>query len=152
VVSKCADIGRFKTSVYGALVRRVFSNGQSATLMDVVNFYNDPPGRADAEEKEDLVAFLGDTARSRRLSPGVSGRTVGQPERGCLFLRCFSFRFFGTKEAVPNRHSEPSTPPLALSPDKGGDRLGLRSPLIAARGPGHAVLVFEHRDALDLHH
>ena len=39
--------------------RRTFNDGQSATLMDVVNFYNDRfQVGLTTEEKEDLVAFL----------------------------------------------------------------------------------------------
>jgi cytochrome c peroxidase len=62
VTGKCTDIGRFKTSSLRGLASRppYFHDGQSATLMDVVNFYNDRfQVGLTAEEKEDLVAFLG---------------------------------------------------------------------------------------------
>ena len=61
LTGKCTDIGRFKTSSLRGLASRppYFHDGQSATLMDVVNFYNDRfQVGLTTEEKEDLVAFL----------------------------------------------------------------------------------------------
>jgi cytochrome c peroxidase len=61
ITGKCADIGRFKTSSLRGLASRppYFHDGQSATLMDVVNFYNDRfQVGLTGEEKDDLVAFL----------------------------------------------------------------------------------------------
>jgi cytochrome c peroxidase len=57
----CADIGKFKGPILRALAARApyFHNGSAATLMDVVNFYNQrfSIGLAD-QEKKDLVNFL----------------------------------------------------------------------------------------------
>ena len=61
ITGRCADIARFKTSSLRGLASRApyFHDGQSATLMDVVNFYNDRfQVGLTAEEKADLVAFL----------------------------------------------------------------------------------------------
>lgn len=57
----CADIGKFKGPVLRALAARApyFHNGMAATLMDVVNFYNDRFHLdLSPQEKSDLAAFL----------------------------------------------------------------------------------------------
>jgi len=62
VTGRCFDIARFKTSSLRGLASRApyFHDGQSATLMDVVNFYNDRfQVGLTPDEKADLVAFLG---------------------------------------------------------------------------------------------
>jgi cytochrome c peroxidase len=61
VTGKCADIGKFKTPGMRGLAARApyFHNGSAATLLDVVNFYNQRFNMllTDAE-KADLVAFM----------------------------------------------------------------------------------------------
>lgn len=58
---KCADIGKTKGPILRGLAARApyFHNGSAATLMDLVNFYNN---RFDLnltdQQKQDLVAFL----------------------------------------------------------------------------------------------
>ena len=57
----CSDIGKFKGPVLRALAARApyFHNGMAATLMDVVNFYNDRFHlNLSPQEKSDLAAFL----------------------------------------------------------------------------------------------
>jgi cytochrome c peroxidase len=61
ITGKCADIGKLKGPILRGLAARApyFHNGSAATLMDVVNFYDQ---RFDIgfteQEKEDLVNFL----------------------------------------------------------------------------------------------
>lgn len=61
ITGKCADIGTVKTPILRGLAARppYFHNGAAATLMDVVNFYDQ---RFDigltAQQKSDLVAFM----------------------------------------------------------------------------------------------
>jgi hypothetical protein len=61
ITGQCADIGKLKGPVLRGLAARApyFHNGSAATLLDVVNFYDQ---RFDIgfteEEKSDLVAFL----------------------------------------------------------------------------------------------
>jgi len=61
VTGKCADIGKFKVPGIRGLAARApyFHNGSAATLLDVVNFYDQRfnMGLTD-EEKADLVAFM----------------------------------------------------------------------------------------------
>ena len=61
ISGKCADIGKFKGPVLRGLAARApyFHNGSAATLMDVVNFYNQRFGIGFTEQqKQDLVNFL----------------------------------------------------------------------------------------------
>jgi cytochrome c peroxidase len=61
VTGKCADIGKFKTPGMRGLAARppYFHNGSAATLMDVVNFYDQRFGMLlSDDEKADLVAFM----------------------------------------------------------------------------------------------
>jgi hypothetical protein len=61
ITGKCADIGKLKGPILRGLAARApyFHNGSAATLMDVVNFY-DQRFQLDFSEqdKSDLVAFL----------------------------------------------------------------------------------------------
>jgi hypothetical protein len=61
ISGNCADIGKIKGPILRGLAARApyFSNGSAATLMDVVNFYNDRfnIGFTD-QQKQDLVNFL----------------------------------------------------------------------------------------------
>jgi cytochrome c peroxidase len=61
VTGKCADIGKFKVPGMRGLAARApyFHNGSSATLMDVVNFYDQRFNMMFTDdEKADLVAFM----------------------------------------------------------------------------------------------
>ena len=61
VTGKCADIGKVKIPGLRNLSARppYFHNGSSATLMDVVNFYDQRFNMSLTEqEKADLVAFM----------------------------------------------------------------------------------------------
>ena len=61
ITGKCADIGKTKGPVLRALASRApyFHNGSAATLMDVVQFYDERFNLAlTPREKADLVAFL----------------------------------------------------------------------------------------------
>ena len=61
VTGKCADIGKFKVPGMRDLAARApyFHNGSAASLLDVVNFYDQRfnMGLTD-QEKADLVAFM----------------------------------------------------------------------------------------------
>jgi cytochrome c peroxidase len=61
ITGKCADIGKFKVPSMRGLPARApyFHNGSAATLLDVVNFYDQRfnMGLTD-DEKADLVAFM----------------------------------------------------------------------------------------------
>ena len=61
ISGKCADIGKFKGPILRGLAARApyFHNGSAATLLDVVDFYNQrfDLGFTD-QQKSDLVAFL----------------------------------------------------------------------------------------------
>ena len=61
ISGKCADVGKFKGPILRGLAARApyFHNGSAATLMDVVNFYNQrfKIGFTD-QQKQDLVNFL----------------------------------------------------------------------------------------------
>ena len=61
VTGKCADIGKFKVPGLRGLAARApyFHNGSAATLMDVVNFYDQRFNMLlTDDEKSDLVAFM----------------------------------------------------------------------------------------------
>jgi cytochrome c peroxidase len=61
VTGKCADIGKVKVPGLRGLSARApyFHNGTAATLIDVVNFYDQRFNMLlAADEKADLVAFL----------------------------------------------------------------------------------------------
>jgi cytochrome c peroxidase len=61
ITGQCADIGKLKGPVLRGLAARApyFHNGSAATLLDVVNFYDQRFGIGlSDEEKSDLVAFL----------------------------------------------------------------------------------------------
>jgi hypothetical protein len=61
ITGACADIGKFKGPILRGLAARApyFHNGSAATLMDVVNFYNQRFGIGlTAQQKDDLVNFL----------------------------------------------------------------------------------------------
>lgn len=61
VTGKCADVGKTKGPILRGLAARApyFHNGSAATLMDVVNFYDQRFGLGLADQqKKDLVAFL----------------------------------------------------------------------------------------------
>jgi cytochrome c peroxidase len=61
ITGNCADIGKFKGPILRALAARApyFHNGSAATLMDVVNFYNQRFGIGFTDQqKKDLVNFL----------------------------------------------------------------------------------------------
>jgi cytochrome c peroxidase len=61
ITGNCADIGKFKGPILRGLAARApyFHNGSAATLMDVVNFYNQRFGIGlTAQQKDDLVNFL----------------------------------------------------------------------------------------------
>jgi cytochrome c peroxidase len=61
VTGKCADIGKFKVPSMRGLPARApyFHNGSAATLLDVVNFYDQRFNMAlTDDEKADLVAFM----------------------------------------------------------------------------------------------
>jgi cytochrome c peroxidase len=61
ISGKCEDIGKIKGPNLRGLAGRApyFHNGSAATLLDVVNFYNERFGIGFTEEnKRDLVAFL----------------------------------------------------------------------------------------------
>jgi cytochrome c peroxidase len=61
ISGKCADIGKVKGPILRGLAARApyFHNGSAATLMDVVNFYDQrfKIGFTD-QQKQDLVNFL----------------------------------------------------------------------------------------------
>ena len=61
ISGKCAVIGKFKGPILRGLAARApyFHNGSAATLMDVVNFYDQrfKIGFTD-QQKQDLVNFL----------------------------------------------------------------------------------------------
>lgn len=61
ITGKCADVGKVKGPILRGLAGRApyFHNGGAATLMDVINFYNQhfAMGLTD-QQKADLVAFL----------------------------------------------------------------------------------------------
>jgi cytochrome c peroxidase len=61
ISGKCADVGKFKGPILRGLAARApyFHNGSAATLMDVVNFYDQrfSIGFTD-QQKQDLVNFL----------------------------------------------------------------------------------------------
>ena len=62
ISGKCADIGKLKGPILRGLAARApyFHNGSAATLMDVVNFYDERfQLNFSAQDKSDLVAFLG---------------------------------------------------------------------------------------------
>jgi cytochrome c peroxidase len=61
ISGKCADIGKVKGPILRGLASRApyFHNGSAATLMDVVNFYDQRFGlNFTSQQKADLVAFL----------------------------------------------------------------------------------------------
>jgi cytochrome c peroxidase len=61
ISGKCADIGKTKGPILRGLAARApyFHNGSAATLLDVVNFYNQRFNlNLTEEQKSDLVAFL----------------------------------------------------------------------------------------------
>ena len=61
VTGKCVDVGKFRIPSMRGLAARApyFHNGSSATLMDVINFYNQRFNMLlTDQEKADLVAFL----------------------------------------------------------------------------------------------
>jgi cytochrome c peroxidase len=61
ISGNCDDIGKFKGPILRGLAARApyFHNGSAATLMDVVNFYNQRFGIGFTDqEKKDLVNFL----------------------------------------------------------------------------------------------
>ena len=61
ISGNCADIGKVKGPILRGLAARApyFHNGSAATLMDVVNFYDQRFGIGfTAEEKQDLLNFL----------------------------------------------------------------------------------------------
>jgi len=62
ISGQCADIGKVKGPILRGLAARApyFHNGSAASLMDVVNFYNERFGIGfTPQQKSDLVAFLG---------------------------------------------------------------------------------------------
>jgi cytochrome c peroxidase len=61
ISGNCADIGKTKGPILRGLAARApyFHNGSAATLLDVVNFYDQRFGIGFTEQqKSDLVAFL----------------------------------------------------------------------------------------------
>ena len=61
VTGKCSDVGKLKGPILRGLAARApyFHNGGAATLMDVVNFYDQRFHlNLTAGQKADLVAFL----------------------------------------------------------------------------------------------
>ena len=61
ISGKCADVGKFKGPILRGLAARApyFHNGSAATLIDVVNFYDQRFGIGfTAQQKQDLVNFL----------------------------------------------------------------------------------------------
>ena len=61
ITGKCADVGRFTVAQLRALASHppYFSDGSAATLLDVVNFYNNRFSiNLSAQDKQDLVNFL----------------------------------------------------------------------------------------------
>ncbi len=61
ITGKWKDIGRFKGPILRGLQGRApfFHNGSAATLLDVVNFYDDRfTLHLSQQDKDDLVAFL----------------------------------------------------------------------------------------------
>jgi cytochrome c peroxidase len=61
ISGKCADIGKLKGPILRGLAARApyFHNGSAATLLDVVEFYNQRFNLGFTEQqKSDLVAFL----------------------------------------------------------------------------------------------
>ena len=61
ITGQCADIGKVKGPILRGLAARApyFHNGSAATLMDVVNFYDERFGIGfTSDEKQDLVNFL----------------------------------------------------------------------------------------------
>jgi cytochrome c peroxidase len=61
ISGNCDDIGKFKGPILRGLAARApyFHNGSAATLLDVVNFYNQRFGIGFTDQqKKDLVNFL----------------------------------------------------------------------------------------------
>jgi len=61
ITGRCADVGRFTVAQLRALAAHppYFSDGSAATLLDVVNFYNNRFSiNLSAQDKQDLVNFL----------------------------------------------------------------------------------------------
>jgi cytochrome c peroxidase len=61
ITGNCADIGKVKGPILRGLAARApyFHNGSAATLMDVVNFYDQRFGIGfTSDQKQDLVNFL----------------------------------------------------------------------------------------------
>jgi len=61
ITGNCADIGKVKGPILRGLAARApyFHNGSAATLMDVVNFYDERFGIGfTSDQKQDLVNFL----------------------------------------------------------------------------------------------
>ena len=61
ITGNCADIGKVKGPILRGLAARApyFHNGSAATLMDVVNFYDERFGMGfTPDQKQDLVNFL----------------------------------------------------------------------------------------------
>src|SRR5262249_7097264 len=61
ITGQCADIGKLKGPILRGLAARApyFHNGAAATLMDVVDFYDQRFGIGfSAQQKQDLVNFL----------------------------------------------------------------------------------------------
>ena len=62
ITGQCTDIGKLKGPILRGLAARApyFHNGSAATLLDVVNFYNQRFNIGLTEQqKGDLAAFLG---------------------------------------------------------------------------------------------
>jgi cytochrome c peroxidase len=61
ITGRCSDLNRVKGPILRGLAARApyFHNGAAATLMEVVDFYNERfQMRLTDEQKEQLVAFL----------------------------------------------------------------------------------------------
>ena len=61
ITGRCTDVGKTKGPILRGLAARApyFHNGSAATLMDVVNFYEQRFNlNLTDEQKQDLVAFL----------------------------------------------------------------------------------------------
>jgi cytochrome c peroxidase len=61
ITGQCADIGKFKVPSLRGLAAHApyFHNGSAATLLDVVNFYNERfTLNLSPQQKDDLVNFL----------------------------------------------------------------------------------------------
>jgi len=61
ITGNCADIGKFRGPILRGLAARApyFHNGSAATLMDVVNFYDERFGIGfTSDQKQDLANFL----------------------------------------------------------------------------------------------